>query len=512
MKNLIKKPVFIVSIIIVAAFTGYYFFENSNKKQAYELFNVKKGNVIQEVSVSGRIKPAEKIDLAFEKSGRVASINAEIGDKASAGQILIRLENADAAAQLAQAEADLKIQKANLSELRRGARLEEIQLQEIKTAAARTGLEDAAKNLLDKLQDAYTKSDDAVRNKIDQFFENPATPLPRILFYIKNYQLRTDTESSRVAVQDILNSWQQSLKRLSAGSDLYSCLNTSKNNLDQLKSFADKAALAVNSALPDTIFSQTVIDSWKASVAAARININTAISNLLTAEEKLEAAQSNLKLAEQELTLKKTGAASEQIAAQEARVEQAEANIKNFQAQLAKTILRSPINGIIASQDAKIGQIVPANSPVVSVMSSFQFEIEADIYEEDITKIKIGAPADIKIVAFPKKTFNGKVIFIDETEKIIDGAVYYKIKIAFDDEPPEGVKPTMTADIVIRTESRQNVLIVPREAIQKKQEKTFVEVLSNGSLEERGVEIGLKGADTIEIISGLAEGERVAIR
>jgi len=104
------------------------------------------------------------------------------------------------------------------------------------------------------------------------------------------------------------------------------------------------------------------------------------------------------------------------------------------------------------------------------------------------------------------------VIFIEPAEKIVEGVVYYEIRIGFDEDLPKGIKSTMTADIIIQTEKRENVLVVPREAIKRVGDKTMVEVLGDGLIQEREVEIGLRGDDIIEILSGLTQGEKVILR
>ena len=67
------------------------------------------------------------------------------------------------------------------------------------------------------------------------------------------------------------------------------------------------------------------------------------------------------------------------------------------------------------------------------------FQVAVDIYEEDIVKVKIGNPVDIKLTAFPDKIFKGKVIAIDPAEKIIEGVVYYEVTIDFE-EAAAGIK------------------------------------------------------------------------
>ena len=103
------------------------------------------------------------------------------------------------------------------------------------------------------------------------------------------------------------------------------------------------------------------------------------------------------------------------------------------------------------------------------------------------------------------------MISIDPAEKIIDGVVYYEVSISLDDLY-EGIKPGMTADLVIRTDFKENVLTVPEKAVRKRNGKTIVQVLKQNLVVEREIEIGLKGTnDFIEIVSGLEQGEQVIL-
>ena len=463
MKKWIKKPSRIILLVVVIAIivAGYFYFSGS-KKPTYEFSVAKRADIIQEVSVTGRVKAAEDVNLAFEKAGKVANVYVKVSDKITAGQLLVNLDNADIAAQLTQAEAELKTQKAKLNELKAGTREEEIKVQEVKVANAKTDLGEAKKNLIDKLQDAYTKSDDAVRNKTDQLFESPVMPLPQVNFSITDSQLETDIEWQRLVIDNVLNLWKQSLNQLTVSSDLSSYVNDAKNNLNQIKSFLDKVAFAINIATANTGVSQTTIDAWRGEAATARTNVGIAVSNLLAADEKLKTAESNFSLANQELILKKAGATNEEITAQEAQVEKAEANVLNYQAQLSKTILRSPIKGIVTKQDAKVGEIVSANATVVSVISTAKFEIEANVAEADIAKVKVGNSAKVTLDAYGEDViFEAKVVEIDPAETIIEGVATYKTTLQFINED-ERIKSGMTANIDILTDKRENAIVIPQ--------------------------------------------------
>ncbi len=207
------------------------------------------------------------------------------------------------------------------------------------------------------------------------------------------------------------------------------------------------------------------------------------------------------------------GSTPEDIAAQEAQVEQAEGKVQLTRAQIGKTVLRSPIKGTVTKQDAKIGEIAAASTPLVSVISANHLEMEADIPEADIAKVKVGDSASVTLDAYgPEVIFEAKVIKIDPGETIIEGVATYHTTFEFlkDDNR---VKPGMTANIDILTNKHENIIVIPQRAVTARNSERYVLLdKGNGKTEEKEVKVGLRGFDgNIEIVSGLQEGEKVII-
>lgn len=508
--KLTKKQIYIISAAILLIVSGYLFFGRSNNS-LYSYVQVSKGDVVQEVSVTGRVKPSEDVSLAFEKGGKITSINIAVGDKVDRGEILMRLDNSELLAQLAGAEANLKAQQAKLDEYKKGTRPEEIKIQEVKVANAKTVVNDAVNSVIDDLRDSYIKADDAIHNKVDQFFDNPKSQNPTLSFSMVDPQLKIDLEWGRLIIETMFPQWKNSLENLSASSNISLSISEGKRNLNQIDSFLSKVASAVNSLLANSEVSQTSIDTWKSAVAAARTNVSTSIISLTSAEQTLATANSNLSVEENNLVLKNAGTVPEQIAGQEAQVEKMMADIDNFEVQIAKTYLRSPINGIVTKQDGKVGEIVLANSIIVSVISNDEYEIEVNVPEADIAKIKIGDTAKITLDAYGSGTiFAAHVVSIDPGEIMVEGVATYKTTLQFD-KKEESIRSGMTANIDILTNKRSGVLKLPQRAILTKDGEKFVQLnAGNNFIEERKIEVGLKGSDgNIEIISGLSEGDEV---
>lgn len=499
-KNLFNNRLFLIPALIFFAVIIGIFVKFSSSAPTGNIFVVaERGNLLQEVNVIGKVEPAENVDLAFEKTGKVNRINVSVGNRVFAGQFLVGLNNTDLVAQLAEAEANIKVKMAELEELRLGTRPEEIRVAEAK-------VRDAKQELVNKLQDAYTKSDDAVRNKVDQFFSNPRSSSPKLSFITGETALEAEVERQRNIIEPILLGWNSSLDSLLLEKNLDPFITEGKENLDIIKNFLESVALVINILTPSSNLTQTTINNYRADVSTARTDINTAINNLSKAE-------SDLVIKETELVLKQSGTITEQINASEAQVEKAEASVDKIKAQIATTNIFSPINGVVTKQDAKVGEIVAANTVLVSIISEAQFEIKTNIPEVDITKVKINDLARTTLDAYGNDIiFKTKVIAIDPAETIIDGVATYKVTLQFTVED-ERVRSGMTANLDILTASRQDVVFVPQRAVFTKNGDKFVRVLATGGeISEVEVVPGLRGSEgNIEIIEGIKEGDRVII-
>ncbi len=507
-----KKPRTIIIAVILILGIGGYFWYRQNDGSPYEVVAAKIMDLRQEVSVTGRVEPVQSVELSFEKGGRVRSVNVKVGDRVLPGAVLMSLENADLYANRDQAAADLKAQQAVLDEYRRGTRPEEIAIYEAKVSSAQSNAIDAASNLIDKIADSYTKSDDAVRNKADQFFISPRGSNPQLSFSISDSALESKIEQGRFVIEGILMLWNASLASTEA--DIPGALIGAKDNASYIRAFLDDVALGLSTLSPSGALSQTTIDGYRTDISTARTNINTAIANLTAAEEKLRTAQAAHTVAERERALAQAGKTPEEIAAQEARVLQAEAKVRSAEAEIAKTIIRAPIDGIVTEKNIDPGETVSSNVVMVRILSASGFKVEAFVPEVDIAKVKEGDSSSITLDAYGSDvSFAAIVSRIDPRETIIDGVATYKVTFGFV-EKDDRIRAGMTANIDIRTNGRTGVLTVPQRAVRTDGGKKYVDLLGADGKMRTSVEVetGLKGSDgNIEIISGLSEGQDVIV-
>ena len=573
MTNFLKKPVVIISLIVLvgAGIGGYAYFGGDNAP-TYDFVVAQKQNLIQEVSVTGRVKPAKSVDLAFEKAGRMKGVFVKIGDRVSEGDILVSLSQSDLLAQLAEVQAKVESARAQflqhqvarereeitLSELQRGTRPEEIQITSTKAANAQNALDDANRNLSDItkkasvdldnvyddvkdiLNDAYTQGDDAVNKQLGELFSNASLENPRLTFFTTDVQKSINAESERLQMTQLLKAFKAEVDTLSGEySTLDDAMNKTEMRLQDIRDFFSTVNDAVNAAFGLAV---ATTNTYRANITTSRNNLNSALSsissqkqliaaqkitnqnNITAAKTKVNDAKSALLVAKDELALKEAGTAKEQIQAQEAVLRQAEltvasqeavvkqmlANTQNIQTQIEKTILTSPITGIVIKQDAKVGEIVAANATLVSLISEAKFEIEANVPEADIAKVSVGNTSLVTLDAYGRDVvFEAKVVAVDPAETIVDGVATYKVTFQFVKDDKR-VKSGMTANIDVKSANRENVIAVPQRAIIRKNGDQFVRILNGEDFEEVKVETGLRGSDgNIEIISGVSEGDKV---
>jgi HlyD family secretion protein len=238
------------------------------------------------------------------------------------------------------------------------------------------------------------------------------------------------------------------------------------------------------------------------------------LTNLLTAEEKYNTAKGSLAVSERNLAVTKSGATEEQIKSQEARVLQYKAEEQKASSELNKLSLRSPINGVVTKQEAKLGETLTSGTLAVSVISDGSYQIEANVSEVSVGKVSIGNRVYITMDAFADKNFPGTVSYIEPAETLIDGVVNYKTIIDIDKDYFSYLKSGLTANLMIETYKKENVLVIPNYAVSKKDDKYFVNILVSKKVVEKeiGIDTGLISNDgLVEVLWGLSEGDVVVI-
>lgn len=531
-----KRKIIIGLISLLIIFVLFQVFNSNNQKSDFELAEASIGKVVKEVSENGQVKKGEEISLAFNSAGKIESVYFQKGDKVKKGEVLAKLNTEKLAIQIQEAKADLKVYEAQLAKLLAGSSKEEIKKYETAVSNAQTLLDNARQNLEDVRETS--------ENNLESSYEDAVVTLETS--YLKAYNASnfidsfqrdyfTDNKQESLTVKEAKSIISDSI------SDMSDSLKEAKENYDQGKiditlSLFEEKLDRIYELLSDVrkiadypSYRNVILSADKTSLDTHKSNINTVLSSVISARQTIEStkitnqsnintalasvsnAEGDLESAKNSLGLITSSPDEEDVNLYEAQVEKAQTKIDYLSEQIDDSYITAPLDGQISEVVKRQGEMVSAGSKVLGFLPESSFQIEVDIYEEDIVKMDVGNPVEISFIAFPEEVFQGEVFFISPVEKIVDGVVYYEVKIEFK-EIPEGIKPGMTADLKIETESKENVLYIPESAIQRKEGKRIAKVFKEGEIEEKEIEIGLEGSDgSVEIISGISEGEKVIL-
>lgn len=218
-----------------------------------------------------------------------------------------------------------------------------------------------------------------------------------------------------------------------------------------------------------------------------------------------------------------------EIESRRQQVQSAENDLASAQSSAAKATITSPVNGVVSELSVKAGDTASNGTSVATVVDPTQMQVTVSVDELDITKVKVGQKANISVDAITGKTFTGTVTQIDSIGTASNGVTTYNVTVAI--ENPTGIMVGMNATAEIVIQSKDNVLVIPTNAVQNKR-GTGGEVLmasklvdSNGKsvtlhnanmanlLNQYGkqVKLGITGVDSVEVVSGLSEGDVIAI-
>jgi RND family efflux transporter MFP subunit len=161
-------------------------------------------------------------------------------------------------------------------------------------------------------------------------------------------------------------------------------------------------------------------------------------------------------------------------------------------------------DGLIIKRDGEVGQLIPATQPVFWMSCCAPLRISVEVNEEDIVQVKSGQEVLIRADAFPDQVFNGKVQSI--TPKGDPIARTYRVRVEFVGDVPLQIGMTAETNIIIS--KNDNALLVPSTAVSDHK----LWLVRDGKLVQQEVKQGAKGLKSVEIVTGVAEGDLVVVQ
>lgn len=253
-------------------------------------------------------------------------------------------------------------------------------------------------------------------------------------------------------------------------------------------------------------------------VDAARAELQRTKIQLVNARRQSERAKNLLNAGaipakEQEAAEADMKALEEALRAQESLLTGLEIRLKRFGAPLAGdaslTAIRAPFSGVVTTVDAAPGDVVDSSSTLSSVSDLSRVYVEAQVYEKDLGRIRIGQPVRVTVDAFPEAIFAGRVVAIKDVLNPQTRTAAVRCELA---NPDGKLKLEMFASVVIPTTGTHRALAVPHEAVQTINRRTVVFVRrAELHFEVREVQV-LGDGERVEIAAGLKAGEPVVVK
>ncbi len=518
--------------IIVLAVIGLALFLTRPKPQSTEDYiTLAKTDVVQEVDVTGRIEAAEKVQLMPETSGKIAAVNVKVGDKVSAGQVLVQIDSSDLQIRLAKQQLELRRAELALREVERGpnrsSRLE-----------SENNLERAYESKFNAEEDLERTIDSGYNAVSDAFLDMPdvITTLRDILghSYLSQNILRIRYGNTGVQYRDnAMKLYYDAEKALDDATDKYRAANrqsddatvkalilstyeASKDLSDAIKATVNLVDYAERRSDSDFLPSQLPADKAELSVLTRTLNIHVVslldIKNSITKSEQ-EISNAIRVIQERDASYRDLNEEDEfDLESARINVEQAKLDVQAIQDEINKRAIKAPMDGIITDVNAKRGELTSMSAPAVSVISVTNFQVAANLPEIDVAKVKVGMEADVELDPYGNDVvFPMVVSSISPAESLVEGVAVYKIVLQFV-KADDRIKSGFTADVTIKTERRDGVLAVPQRAVITKSGGKFVRIKEGESVVDKPVTTGLRGSDgDIEILTGLNEGDQVLV-
>lgn len=281
----------------------------------------------------------------------------------------------------------------------------------------------------------------------------------------------------------------------------------------------------------DPVRSKAAVQGLEASVQAAAHDADQAKARLLQARNDLQRAEANqnagiISSAEFEVARTAVATAEASFQASQRRVDLTRAELAQARDSLSKTTIRAPMDGTVTAKRIEQGEtavIGLQNQPgtvllTISDMSKVEAEMEVD--EASIPNVKLGQRAEARIDAYPNRTFEGEVTEVGGSPllKTANEATKFKVKVWIKN-PPDTIKPGLSAQADIFTGRRDQVLAIPIQALVMKEKKAEggqapkdeegVFTIEQGKAAFKPLTTGLMGELNVEVLTGLKGGETV---
>lgn len=170
------------------------------------------------------------------------------------------------------------------------------------------------------------------------------------------------------------------------------------------------------------------------------------------------------------------------------------------------TRVLAPETGVVSHFEVAVGESIHPDKSLFKITDLSTVIVSADLPEADLQRVKLGNTVKVKVSSYPDKIFTGVISFISEHVHPDSRTVSIRARL---DNRDKKFRTNMFAEIDLEGQ-KQNLLALPKQALQEHAGQKIVFVLTKDGFEERKVKVGRESEDFVEILSGVEQGEKVA--
>ncbi len=424
----------------------------------------------------GTVRSVSEADIQSERGGRVTSVRVAPGATVTAGTIIGTLENASEQAAVLQAQGAYE------------AALASGRQSQVGVSEATTALERTKATTVTNIAGAYNSVLGIVKTDIDAYFANPQSPVPGL-----RINGQGDTErlnNGRVALNASLSRWQAESSILTPTSNLDAAITNARQYTSETIALVD---LLIGALSRNTSGDASADAARKADIA----KLTGVRSSLLGVQASLQNDAATLSAARDALSRAEINSANSGPSASNAQITQALGALRAAQANLEKTIFRSPISGTVEVLRIKSGDFLSPQTPVARVAGGKGLEVSVFIGEFDRDQFVVGETVSIN------NTATGTIVTI---EPAIDPVTRKsEVKIATSDASlvnGDTVSVSLAPSSATSTASATR-LQIPITAVKFTDTDGVVFVVEDNKLKARPVEVGPISGSLVTILSGI---------
>ncbi len=258
---------------------------------------------------------------------------------------------------------------------------------------------------------------------------------------------------------------------------------------------------------------QAAVEVGKANLLQAEVGFNRAERELTRAQNLKEAGLITQQLFEDIKTEKAASAA--RIAAAKAQVLAAEKDLNQAQTRMSKAVIKSPMDGVVASRNINIGDLVgePGTTRILfQIVDNRELELTVTVPSTEMGRLRLGQPLTFVTDAFPEKPFPGRIKFINPAVSEADRSVKVIAEIP---NSSETLKAGLFVKGRIITGERRKIMQIPRSALLSWEvgaKKGEVFAVDRDLAQRKTIQTGSVSGDWVEVISGLQLGVPIITR